>query len=635
MGARFARLRIAGFKSFADSVTLEILPGLTGIVGPNGCGKSNVAEALRWAMGEANVRHLRGGEMDDVIFAGTAGRPSRNLAEVALHLEGDMPPPFGDEAELQVVRRIERGAGSTYRVNGREARARDVQTLFADLASGARSSAMVSQGRVSSLVNARPEERRAVLEEAAGITGLHARRAEAETRLRAAETNLERAEERRLLLDRQLEGLRGQAKQAGRYRTVTEAALEAEAMLLALQLARAAVARTQAHDAMQSALAGIDRASGAFTSARIEAVAAAQALPELRDRESAAHTALERARLAQEGAAAEAARADAALAAAAQRQTQLTRDLAHAEGLLLSSQGEDERLAAELGRLVTEAEAFPALLEAARAEVEAAALALQTADQSSAEAASQAAEAVARSGAVKDLLDGATSRASRAREAHARLAAEHARAAAQIVPPARLDAIATELGLAERALSDARIELSRAETDRARAVPAATSARDTHSRLDAARHKVAAETDALTEVLAVQDGERWPPMVDRLTVPPGLEAALGAALGEELGAADNPGGGTALARLAAIPAPGLARTAIGRCRSRATAAGSRAGRHRPGCDRCGGRRRTNVAPSRTVVGVGCRRGMAVGRVYGPRRHTDDRDRSATTAQPAR
>lgn len=160
MPVSFSRLRIAGFKSFAEPQTVEILPGLTGVVGPNGCGKSNVVEALRWAMGESSARSLRGGEMDDVIFAGTAGRPSRNLAEVTLTLEdaaGTAPPPFQEAEELQISRKIERGAGSAYRLNGREVRARDVQTLFADLASGARSSAMVSQGRVGTLVNARPE----------------------------------------------------------------------------------------------------------------------------------------------------------------------------------------------------------------------------------------------------------------------------------------------------------------------------------------------------------------------------------------------------------------------------------------------------------------------------------------------
>ena len=194
MTAQLTRLRIAGFKSFAEPVTMDILPGLTGIVGPNGCGKSNVVEALRWAMGETSVRSLRGGEMDDVIFAGTAARASRNLAEVTITLEkpaeSELPDPFTAEQELQVTRRIERGAGSAYRANGRELRARDVQTLFADMASGAHSSAMVSQGKVAALVNAKPEARRQVLEEAAGITGLHARRHEADLKLRAAETNL-------------------------------------------------------------------------------------------------------------------------------------------------------------------------------------------------------------------------------------------------------------------------------------------------------------------------------------------------------------------------------------------------------------------------------------------------------------
>ena len=200
MSVQFRRLRIAGFKSFAEPVSVEIHPGLTGIVGPNGCGKSNVVEALRWAMGEQSTRSMRAGEMDDVIFAGTAGRASRNLAEVTLTLDetaGAVPPPFHEQAELEIVRRIERGSGSEYRVNGKEVRARDVQTLFADLATGAHASGMVSQGRVGALVTARPEDRRAVLEEAAGITGLHARRHEAELKLRAAETNLARADDLR------------------------------------------------------------------------------------------------------------------------------------------------------------------------------------------------------------------------------------------------------------------------------------------------------------------------------------------------------------------------------------------------------------------------------------------------------
>ena len=193
-------------------------------------------------MGEQSTRSLRAGEMDDVIFAGTAGRPSRNLAEVTLTLDdtaGAAPPPFHEQPELEIVRRIERGAGSEYRVNGKEVRARDVQTLFADLATGAHASGMVSQGRVGALVTAKPEDRRAVLEEAAGITGLHARRHEAELKLRAAEANLARADDLRGQLEVQLGALKRQARQASRYRNISGAIRQAEAEFLAIQRARA------------------------------------------------------------------------------------------------------------------------------------------------------------------------------------------------------------------------------------------------------------------------------------------------------------------------------------------------------------------------------------------------------------
>ncbi len=543
MGARFVRLGIAGFKSFADPAAIEILPGLTGIVGPNGCGKSNVAEALRWAMGEANARSLRGGEMDDVIFAGTGARPSRNLAEVSVTIEDDergLPPPFAGQAEVQVIRRIERGAGSAYRVNGREARARDVQTLFADLASGARSSAMVSQGRVGTLVNANPEERRGVLEEAAGITGLHARRAEAEMRLRATEANLARAEERRLLLEQQLAGLQAQAKQAARYRTVMTAALEAEANLLAVGRGRAQVARDAAGRALADAAAALARAGHAAAAATADAERCVASLPGLRDAEAAARTEFERERVAQEGIAAEAARARAALATAEQRRTQLARDLEHALAAVRDADGADARLVAEAERLRGESEAHPAALDAARHEAGLAASALREADEAAAQAAAGAAEATAQAAAMARLLQGAEDRARRAREGHARLAAERSSAAAQAVDPARLEAADAALVAADAALVEARQRLERAEAERGKAVTAAGKARERHAALDAKRHKLAAAVAALTEVLAVKDGERWPPVIDRLAVPAGLEAALGAALGEELGAAADP-----------------------------------------------------------------------------------------------
>ena len=220
----FQRLRLTGFKSFVDPTELYIEDGLTGIVGPNGCGKSNLLEALRWVMGETKPKNMRGDGMDDVIFAGTAFRPSRNLAEVTLLLDNadkTAPAAFNDADQIEISRRIERESGSAYRMNGRETRARDVQLLFADLATGAHSPSLVSQGRIGTLINAKPKDRRMLLEEAAGISGLHSRRHEAELRLRGAKTNLERLEDVMVQIEAQLANLKRQARQAARYTSLS------------------------------------------------------------------------------------------------------------------------------------------------------------------------------------------------------------------------------------------------------------------------------------------------------------------------------------------------------------------------------------------------------------------------------
>ncbi len=540
MPVAFSRLRIAGFKSFAEPATVEIRPGLTGIVGPNGCGKSNVVEALRWAMGENSARSLRGGEMDDVIFAGTAGRPSRNLAEVVLTLDeasGLAPPPFHDQPELQVSRRIERGAGSAFRVNGREVRARDVQTLFADLASGAHSSAMVSQGRVGALVGARPDERRVLLEEAAGITGLHARRHEAELKLRAAEANLARSEDLRAQLESQLAGLRRQARQAARYRDISGLIRAAEAALLGLQRARAEAEREAARAGLETAMetaraAGVDAAAAAEAAAEAEAV-----LPPRRETESATRTALERARMAQEQLAGEEQRARAALAAAEQRTRQLLRDLAHAEQSAQDGAAADARLAAEDATLGETESGFPARIAAAAQSCEAAEAAMREAESAAHRATEAAAALAATSEALGRALAEAQSRRNRGAELLSRRQEERTRALAGQVDPARLAAAETERTTAEQAVAAARIAQEAAEQARADAVKAASAARERLTPAETARSRLAAEAQALAEVLGVKDGERWPPMVDALSVPPGLEAALGAALGEELAAA--------------------------------------------------------------------------------------------------
>ncbi|MBX9860611.1 MAG: AAA family ATPase, partial [Sphingomonas sp.] len=220
------RLRLTGFKSFVDPADLRIEPGLTGIVGPNGCGKSNLLEALRWTMGEASAKSLRGAGMEDVIFAGTATRPQRDFAEVSMLIDA------AESGETEVVRRIERGAGSAYRINGRDVRAKDVALLFADAATGAHSPALVSQGRIGAVINARPAERRAMLEEAAGIAGLHVRRKDAEQRLRATEANLAKLDEVIADQEARVAALRRQAKQAERYRALSEQIRTAEARMI-------------------------------------------------------------------------------------------------------------------------------------------------------------------------------------------------------------------------------------------------------------------------------------------------------------------------------------------------------------------------------------------------------------------
>src|SRR2546428_3358714 len=220
---KLTRLRLLGFKSFVETTDFLIEPGLTGVVGPNGCGKSNLVEALRWVMGESSHKAMRAADMDDVIFSGTDNRPGRNNAEVAMHIDNaarKAPAQFNEHEALDVSRRIERDAGSTYRINGREVRARDVHILFADASTGSRSPALVHQGRIGEIIQAKPEQRRRGLEEAAGISGLHARRDEAEPRLRAAEQNLARPEDVINQLSRQIDSLQKQARQTIPYRTL-------------------------------------------------------------------------------------------------------------------------------------------------------------------------------------------------------------------------------------------------------------------------------------------------------------------------------------------------------------------------------------------------------------------------------
>ena len=236
---KFKQLDITGFKSFSEKTTFLIEDGLTGIVGPNGCGKSNIVEALRWCMGENSAKSMRGSGMEDVIFSGTSNRPSKNISEVVLLLDNqnkEGPSQYKEFDEISVKRKIEKDKGSKYYINDKEVRARDVQTLFADLSTGAHSPSLISQGRIGQLVTAKPIERKSILEEAAGISGIHARRQEAETRLNAAENNLKRADELKKQQQKQLDNLKKQAEEATRYKEISREIKKIEAGLYYLKI---------------------------------------------------------------------------------------------------------------------------------------------------------------------------------------------------------------------------------------------------------------------------------------------------------------------------------------------------------------------------------------------------------------
>jgi chromosome segregation protein len=261
---QITELRIAGFKSFVDPQDFPVEPGLTGIVGPNGCGKSNLLEALRWAMGASSAKAMRGGEMDDLIFSGSAGRPARETAEVTLILDNSKrtaPPEFNGSDTLEIVRRIRRGAGTSYKLNGRTVRGKDITLLFADASTGANSPALVRQGQISELIGSKPQNRRRILEEAAGIAGLNTRRHEAELKLNAAEANLERLSEVSAEVERQLASLKRQAAKARRYKKLSEEIFALDALVAHLRWHEAKLACETARAKLEETKRQVEDAS--------------------------------------------------------------------------------------------------------------------------------------------------------------------------------------------------------------------------------------------------------------------------------------------------------------------------------------------------------------------------------------
>ena len=535
---RFKRLKLSGFKSFVEPAELRIEPGLTGIVGPNGCGKSNLLEAIRWVMGESSAKSMRGGGMEDVIFAGTATRPARNFAEVALLTEVSQPVLAAvpiEDGELEVVRRIERGAGSAYRANGRDVRAKDIALLFADAATGAHSPALVSQGRIAAVISARPVERRQMLEEAAGIAGLHVRRKDAEQKLRATEANLERLQQVLTDMEARAANLARQAKAAERYRTLSQQIAVAEARALFARWRTAAEAAKQARAEAAAAEAAVAAAQTAQNDAQSAQRGAIETLAETR-------AALQSARDTAQDLAFRLSSLTAERDAAVQRlsdldrqQTRIAEDSAREDRLTHDATAALERLEAENARVqadIAAEEARGPVLVHAQDNAE---RAVREAEVALAEARAELARTDADIKVADAALATATARHRRADEELQRTRAQLA-GLGDAAKLARLrDEALAECAEAAEARTTAATALAEAQSGRDGIVQARDAAQSELATLRAELNAMTREIEALARDLAKRagSGER---ALDQVQADRGYEKALAAALGDDLSA---------------------------------------------------------------------------------------------------
>jgi chromosome segregation protein len=531
------KLRLIGFKSFVEPTDMAIERGLTGIVGPNGCGKSNLVEALRWVMGEASHKAMRAADMDDVIFAGSASRPPRNTGEVMLFLDNSdraAPAQFNEHDTLEVSRRIERDAGSTYRINGREVRARDVQILFADASTGARSPALVHQGRIGEIVQAKPAQRRRVLEEAAGVAGLHARRHEAELRLNAAEQNLARLEDVIAQLAAQIDALKRQARQAVRYRAVSAAVRKAEATLCHL---RWLAANAQVADAERAKELGVRRVADATAAqaqaSRHQALAVA-ALPPLREAEAKAAAALQRLNLAREALEREEARAKERIAELDLRLVQLAEATEREQRLAQDAGAALARLGQEQAALAAEHLAAADRGGAVAARVGEAEAALKIVEQRSAEITAALADLAARRNQLQLALREHAERLIRFEGQIGEVERELAALERQGGESEELPALAAAVERAQRAVAEAEAAALRAEAGQSAARQELDAAKTPFEAAERRVQRLETETRTLAKLLDVETQKLWPPAIDLMMVEKGYEAALAAAFGDDL-----------------------------------------------------------------------------------------------------
>ncbi|MDJ1015401.1 MAG: chromosome segregation protein SMC [Paracoccaceae bacterium] len=534
---RFNRLKLNGFKSFVDPTDLIIADGLTGVVGPNGCGKSNLLEALRWVMGENRPTSMRGSGMEDVIFAGAATRPARNFAEVSLAIDNSerlAPSGFNENDALEIVRRITRDAGSAYKVNTRDVRARDVQMLFADASTGAHSPALVRQGQIAELINAKPQARRRILEEAAGISGLYQRRHEAELKLNGAENNLARVDDVIEQLASQLASLARQARQAKRYREIAEQLRHAEGLLLYLRWREAESARMASETELANRTRAASEAERAARHATGLRAKAEEALPPLREEEAIASAVLNRVQIQIAQLEDEESRATQAIATLEARIGQLVQD-AEREATLNADAGETlKRLEEEADTLAAASEGHEEAVDAAQKDAHEAAKVLQDRETDLATLTEDVARLAARHQSAERLLEDARTTLTRS-EAASGQAETDAGAAAEDLSKAEIAAAQAQSALEQASALATEAETALVTADEAREELQAkeAEARAEHSAAEGEVKALEAEVAALA-ALVDRDTAEGGQVMDLLSVQSGYEKALGAALADDL-----------------------------------------------------------------------------------------------------
>ena len=544
---KFTRLRLSGFKSFVEPTDLLIEPGLTGVVCPNGCGKSNLLEALRWVMGESSYKSMRGSGMDDVIFSGTTARPSRNMAEVVVTMSNEdrsAPPQHNGSEVLEISRRIEREAGSAYRINGRDVRARDVQLLFADVSTGARSPALVRQGQIAEIINAKPQSRRLILEEAAGITGLHTRRHEAELKLKAAEANLTRLEDVTSQLESQLNSLKRQARQAQKYKLVSAEIRRLEAAGLYVNWKEAAEAAEKDKAALDEAtriLAEHIRSASEKLRARDEL---GEKLPALREQETIRAAVLQRVGLERNNLDEEERRVEARRKELDQLLAQASADLTREQDTLGDTDGVIARLVEEDTSLKAAMGDDGELRSAAALALQSAASALAEAQEAADQAGARLSELNARRGALSRSIDEQKQRLAKLERDEADINAKRQAFLGQMNTagdgPILTAAVETAVGVVascEAAANEAEVAVRLARM-------VETETRQVHDEARRKAERLQTEVRTLTNLLKANSDKLWPSLVDQIKVERGFEAALGAAMGDDMDASSDEGAPT-------------------------------------------------------------------------------------------